>query len=135
MPTSIASLDVTQYVRINTAYNPLILQAHRDAVRIAVSELQPALSNEAFHLLDGGDPPLPINSPDTNVWVLAQTDTSSLIITENTDIPVTVNNVVDVSETDLTYETDMVTQLCEISRKLSILIKHSEIITEMDLGE
>ena len=82
MPTSIVALDATQYVRINTNLNPLVLQAHRDSVRIAVSELKPAYDNTAFHMLDGSDAPLQLFSLDTNVWALAQTDTSSLVVTE-----------------------------------------------------
>jgi hypothetical protein len=80
------SLDTTQYVRINTGLNPLILQANRDAVRIAVSSLKPAKSNTSFHLLGGDDAPLPMLSIDTNVWALAMSDTSSLIITETDPI-------------------------------------------------
>lgn len=88
MPTSIVSLDVSQYVRINTAYNPLILEAHRDVVRVVISELQPARANNAFHKLGGGDDPLTFNSIDTNVWALAMSGESSLIVTETESIPV-----------------------------------------------
>lgn len=88
MPTSIVALDKTQYVRINTGYNPLLLQAHRDAVRVAVSELQPVLGNTAFHMIGGGDPPLRLSSVDTNVWALGVTDDSNLVITESEPIPV-----------------------------------------------
>lgn len=82
MPTSIAALDKTQYVRVNTAYNPMVLEAHRDSVRVVVSELKPARDNTAFHKLGGGDAPLSFPSLDTNLWVLAQSDDSSLIVTE-----------------------------------------------------
>jgi len=82
MPTSIVALDNTQYVRINTGYNPLVLEAHRDSVRVVVSELKPARGNTAFHKLGGGDAPLSLPSIDTNVWVLAVTSKSILIVTE-----------------------------------------------------
>jgi hypothetical protein len=83
MATSIVSLDTTQYVRVNVGYKTLILQALRDSVRIAVSEAQPASSNTAFHTLGGEDAPLHLDVVDTNVWVLAVSDKSSLIVTES----------------------------------------------------
>jgi hypothetical protein len=60
----------------------MILQAHRDHVRVVFSESKPILSNTAFHLISGGDEPYFIDSPDTNVWALAQTNTTSLAVTE-----------------------------------------------------
>lgn len=84
MPTSFITLDTTQYVRINVGYTSMILQAHNDSVRIVVSELKPAKSNIAFHTLGGGDAPLPLNIVNTNVWALATSDKSSLIVTETT---------------------------------------------------
>ena len=84
MSTSIVSLDTTQYVKVNAGYVLMLLQAHRDSVRIAMSTLQPALDNKAFHTLGGGDNPLKIDGVDVNVWALAMTDRSSLIVTEFT---------------------------------------------------
>lgn len=135
MPTVSVNLDVTQYVQVNSGLNPLLLQCHRDSVRVVISEVKPARSNKVFHLLGADDTPLHFHSIDTNVWVLAVTDRASLIVSETTDVPVSVNNVVDVSETDLTHETDVVGQLCEISRKLSLLIEYHKLITDVDLGE
>jgi hypothetical protein len=89
MATSRVILDTTQYVRVNVGYTSLILQAHRDSVRIALSDLQPAKSNTAFHTLDESDDPLPFPIVDTNVWALALTDKSSLIVTE-ADAPLSV---------------------------------------------
>jgi hypothetical protein len=60
----------------------MILQAHRDHVRVVFSESKPILSNTAFHLISGGDEPYFIDSPDTNIWALAQTNTTSLAVTE-----------------------------------------------------
>ncbi len=83
MATSIVTLDLTQYVRINVGYTSMILQAHRDEVRIVISESKPALSNTAFMSLGGNDAPLKLDIVDTNVWVLAVSDKSSLIVTES----------------------------------------------------
>jgi len=82
MATAKVNLDVSQYVKINNTAVQLLLQAHRDSVRIAISASKPALSNTAFHLLGGKDAPLTINVVDEDVWALAMTDKSSLIITE-----------------------------------------------------
>ena len=43
------------------------------------------------------------------------------------------SNVVDVSETDLTFETDVVTVLNELSRKLSILIEYEILMHKINL--
>jgi hypothetical protein len=81
--TSQVLLSTSQYVRVNTGLNPLILQAHRDAVRIVISDAQPARSNSVFHLLSGREEaPFKIPFIDKNVWALAMTDSSSLIVTE-----------------------------------------------------
>jgi hypothetical protein len=61
----------------------MILQAHRDSVRIVISDTKPVLSNTAFHLLGDGDAPLPFPIIDTNVWALSVSDRSSLIVTES----------------------------------------------------
>lgn len=82
MPTMSVALDKTQYVKVNTAFNPITLQAKRDTVRIALSTLQPADDTIAFHILGGKDAPLHFNSIDTNLWVLAMSDESSLIVSE-----------------------------------------------------
>lgn len=83
MATSSVVLDITQYVRVNVGYTSMILQAHNDSVRVVVSDAKPALSNTAFHTLGGGDAPLSIDPVDINVWAIAVTDKSSLIITES----------------------------------------------------
>lgn len=84
MSTGNVQLSTTEYVRINTALNPLLLQAHRDSVRIVFSELKPVRSNSAFHLLGGGDDSLQLPYIDTHVWVLAMSSESSLTVTEFT---------------------------------------------------
>ena len=60
----------------------MILQAHRDAVRVVVSEAKPVITNTAFHLIGDGSDPFPLNIVNTNVWALAMSDRSSLIVTE-----------------------------------------------------
>jgi len=84
MSTGAVLLDTTRYVRINKGLNPLLLQASRDTVRIVFSEFRPSLGNDAFHSLGGADEPLQLPYIDTNVWALAMTNTSSLIVTEFT---------------------------------------------------
>jgi hypothetical protein len=88
MPTVKVNLSTTEYVKVNTAFNPMVLQCLRDSVRITLSELKPAVGNAVFHSLSGKDAPLPFNSIDTNVWALAVTDTSSLIVSETAPMPV-----------------------------------------------
>ena len=83
MATSSVTLDTSQYVRINVAYTSMILQAHNDSVRIVMSDAQPAKSNIAFFTLGGSDAPLPIDPVDVNVWALAISNKSSLIVTES----------------------------------------------------
>lgn len=97
MPTVSVNLDISQYVQVNTALNPMILQAHNDSVRIAISDTKPAKSNVVYHLLGGGDNPLSFNSLDTNVWALAVTDKSNLIVTETDSLPVTLFSAADVA--------------------------------------
>jgi len=87
MATGSVALDTTQYVRINVGYTSMLLQAHRDDVTIAFAEAKPAKSNVAVHTLGGRDAPLPIPVVDTNVWALAKSNTSSLIVTEADDNP------------------------------------------------
>lgn len=87
MPTGIANLDTTQYVKINQGLNPMILQSNRDQVRVALSEVKPAKGNTAFHQLCGGDAPLYLRTIDTNVWAIALTESASLTVTEFTGEP------------------------------------------------
>lgn len=82
MTTSRANINTEQYVRVNAGFNPVMLQAHRDAVRIIFADAQPDKTNIAHHELDGSDPILQVPHIDTNVWALAITDNSSLTITE-----------------------------------------------------
>lgn len=88
MPTVAVNLDKTQYVKVNSGFNPIMLQCHRDSVRIVISAVKPAKTNEVFHTLSGGDNPLPFNSIDTNIWALALTNKSSLIVSQTSPIPI-----------------------------------------------
>lgn len=115
MTTGIVALDTTQYVRVNIGLNPMILQAHRDSVRVVFSEGKPAIGNTAFHLLGGEDPPYPIRMTDVNVWALSQTNTSSLIVTEFTDpsdsVIMTIDDLGDIlssQETILSMQQDQI---------------------------
>lgn len=82
MGTSVANLSTTEYVKINSGRRSITLQSMRDEVRIALSSVKPALGNVVFHTLNGGDDPLQFSNIDTDVWALAITDTSKLVITE-----------------------------------------------------
>lgn len=88
MPTVSVNLDKTQYVKVNTAFNPMVLQAPRDTVRITLSELKPSADNAVYHSLGGQDAPLKFDSIDTNVWALAMSNRSSLIVSETESNPV-----------------------------------------------
>lgn len=69
-------------MKINLTRNPIVLQAHLDVVRIVISDTQPARNNPVFHLLGGDSEPLSLRSLDADVWALATSDKSSLIVTE-----------------------------------------------------
>ena len=111
MATSIVALDLTQYVRINVGYTSMILQAHRDEVRIVISEAKPAIANDAFMSLGGNDAPLHLDIVDTNVWVLSVSNRSSLIVTESdtsfateetvSQLVMAINNALDFTAFDL----------------------------------
>lgn len=92
MPTAQVALDTTQYVQINTGFNPMMIQAHRDAVRIVLSAAKPAVSNTVFHLLESKHPPLQLLSLDTNVWALATSDRCSLFVSETDPIKMALND-------------------------------------------
>lgn len=95
MPTSAAALDTTQYVQINSHETASLLQCTRDTVRLVFNDAKPALGNSVFHLLKPEHPPLRIDNVDTNIWALAMTDTSGLIITEFPGDPLTRDSVLD----------------------------------------
>lgn len=89
MSTARVNLDTTQYVRVTSdplVASSLLLQSHRDTVRIAFSDVKPAKGNEVFHELGGEHPPFNIPRVDTAVWALATTDRCSLTATQ-TSIP------------------------------------------------
>lgn len=85
MATTRVNLDTTQYVRVTSdplVASSLLLQSHRDTVRIAFSDVKPVKGNEVFHELGGEHPPLNIPSVDTAVWALATTDRCALTATQ-----------------------------------------------------
>lgn len=107
MPTASVNLSTTEYKRVNVGRDPMLLQAHRDSVRVVFSDSKPTLSNATFHLLNGGSDPLHIPEHDTHVWALAMTDTSSLVVTEwtNEDVWVSVE-ADDVNYTAINIDTN-----------------------------
>lgn len=85
MATTRANLDLTQYVRVTSdplTPSALVLQSHRDTVRIVFSDVKPAKSNTVFHELGGEHPPLNIPMTEVAVWALAMTERSALTVTE-----------------------------------------------------
>ncbi|QZI92155.1 hypothetical protein PODOV073v1_p0030 [Vibrio phage PS25B.1] len=94
MSTTRANLDVTQYVRITSEpFTPssLLLQSHRDTVRIAFSDVKPARDNTVFHELGGDNEPLNVSMTEVAVWALAMTDRAALTVTEQR-VPVEVSD-------------------------------------------
>lgn len=57
------------------------------------------------------------------------------IVTPDRPLPVELQRAIDVNQIPLTHETDTVIQLCEISRKLSVLIKYQAMFHKIDLEE
>ena len=85
MPTSLVNLDVNQYVKVTPdtlVMSSLLLQSHRDTVRITSSINQPVKSNTVFHELSGKHSILNVKLTETPLWALAMTDRSKLTITE-----------------------------------------------------
>ena len=85
MPTTSVNLDTTQYVRVTSdplTPSSLLLQSHRDTVRIAFSDVKPARDNIVFHELSGAHPPWNIPMTETAVWALATSDRCTLTSTE-----------------------------------------------------
>jgi hypothetical protein len=85
MTTATVNMSTDEYVRVNVSNNPILLQAHRDTVRIVLADVKPARDTSAFIILSGSSEPLPLTSLDTNVWALATSENSSLVAHE-TDI-------------------------------------------------
>ena len=85
MATTRVNLDTTQYVRVTSdplTPSALILQSHRDTVRIAFSTVKPAKSNVVFHELGGEHLPLNVPMTEIAVWALGMTERSALTVTE-----------------------------------------------------
>ena len=83
MATTSAVLDPTQYVKINSGHNPLVLQSHRNQVRIILDDAQPGRGSINYIQLGGKDGPLSLPFVDTNVWVWApHSKNAALIVSE-----------------------------------------------------
>jgi len=83
--TTRVNLDTTQYVRVTSdplTPSSLLLQSHRDTVRIAFNTAKPATTNEVFHELGGEHPPLPVSMTEIAAWALGMTERSALTVTE-----------------------------------------------------
>jgi len=89
MSTTRVNLDVTQYVRVTSdplQPSSLLLQSHRDTVRIAVSDVKPARDNTVFHELGEKDGIQNVPLTETAVWALATTDHCALTATEQRSV-------------------------------------------------
>lgn len=85
MATTRVNLDTTQYVRVTSdplTPSSLLLQSHRDTVRVAFSDMKPAKGNTVFHELGGEHPPLNLPFVETAAWALAMTERSALTATQ-----------------------------------------------------
>lgn len=94
MATTRVNLDVTQYVRVTSdplKPSSLLLQSHRDTVRVVFSDVKPAKSNTVYHELGGEHPPLNVPMTEQAVWALAMTDKSALTVTEQR-VPIEISN-------------------------------------------
>lgn len=124
MPTGIANLDTTQYIRVNQGLNPMILQSNRDQVRVTLSDAKPVASNTAFHQLQGGDAPMYLKSIDTNVWALAATECTSLTVTEFTGTAEGQNPVDTIQE----FAMLMLEQLCLVTSNQRDIVRQMEML-------
>lgn len=85
MVTTRVNLDTTQYVRVTSdplQPSSLLLQSHRDTVRIAFSDVKPARDNTVFHELGEKDGVLNVPLTETAAWALATSDRCALTATE-----------------------------------------------------
>lgn len=117
MPTHSVILDTTQYVQVNVGRYDLMLQAHRDAVRIVLSDAQPTRNNPIFHILTANAPPLFLPTGDNNVWALATSSDCSLVATEWVDEDVWVsveNDLTDIAAIDTGINPDLYLNLFSI---------------------
>ena len=96
MTTSVANLDTTQYVKVNTQRESITLQSLRSEVRVVLSAVQPARDNSVFHVLTGADNPMQLLNLETDVWALAVSTDATLVITETGSVGLSSNYFVDV---------------------------------------
>lgn len=138
MATLSINLDVTQYVQVNVALNPMTLESHRDVVRITLSEDKPAKTNTVFHMLGGDSEPLAFSSIDTNVWALATSANCKLIVTETDSIKVVTDTGASMLELIISTNYDMIGKLGDVVTELKIMnmynaMAHNETILKEDV--
>lgn len=83
MPTTSVSINTSSYTQVNTAKNPIMLQAYGSFVRIVFASAQPAANVTNYHVLAPRGAPMINRDNDTNVWALAASSESILIATES----------------------------------------------------
>lgn len=74
-------------MKANSTQRAVRLQSKRDSVHIVFADSKPDFDEEAFHTLSAADDDMVIEVIDTDVWALAITDRSSLVITETPPAP------------------------------------------------
>lgn len=114
MPTTRANLDVTQYVRITTdpiQPSSLLLQSHRDTVRIAFSDIKPSRDNTVFHELGGEHEPWNIPLTETAGWALATSSNCALTVTQGR-VPVEVGSRGDIGQS--VFINDQITPILSV---------------------
>jgi len=82
MATVSINLSTTEYVQINSGFESMVMQSDGDAVRVVVSVVKPSTANKVFHILYGKHHTLKFDSVDTDVWAIATSSASRLIVTQ-----------------------------------------------------
>ena len=81
MSTSKVLLSTTDYVRVNFALNPIVIEVSEGVVKVCMTVNKPSLSNTAFHYMRE-DQRLVFDNPDSNIWILATSAIQKCVVTE-----------------------------------------------------
>lgn len=80
MTTTTVALSTTVYTLVSTLENPLLLQAHRDAVRLVYSDDQPDPATPDFHLLRARTDPFHVDRGSTQLWAKGTSAECTLVV-------------------------------------------------------
>lgn len=92
MSTVAVPLVTTEYTLVSTLEYPLLLQAHRDAVRLVYSDTKPPASTPDFHLLRARTDPFLVGRGVTLLWAKATSASSSLMVSIQAGVRPAENN-------------------------------------------